>query len=227
MGPRKWSRFEEFELYTLDDDTKAYLLTIAYPAALKALSRTFPAAPTVDIYDEVALCLRSVVEAALAKTNSSLNTLPAEHAILATALPIAMYMSAPSLAEVRAAKHADPLISPLFDYHANNRNEDLMGNSKYLREAPFTTIDNGVIYYRALIGTDDTLAHAVLLPITLVPQVLQALHDGADFGHPGEDVTYSIIRERYFWKHMRKSISNHIKECDPCLRSRTTIRQHE
>ena len=55
----------------------------------------------------------------------------------------------PGLAEIRQQQMLDPAIAPLSKYRLMRR------------EAPFTLLDNGLFYYRALIGSDDTIARAL------------------------------------------------------------------
>jgi hypothetical protein len=118
---------------------------------------------------------------------------------------------APLLDEVRRQQLLDPDIAPLFKYHENNKDKSDLSGSKYHREAPITLGDNGILYYRTLIGDDDTLAHAQLLPDSLVPTVLRALHDSNNYGPPGFKATYSIVRERAYWKGMYKRIKQYLK----------------
>ena len=91
--------------------------------------------------------------------------------IYATTLASKVHQSMPLLDEVCRYQLLDTDIAPLFKYHENNKDKSCLSGSKYHREAPFTLVDNAILYYRTLIGDDDTLAHAQLLPDSLVPTV--------------------------------------------------------
>ena len=48
--------------------------------------------------------------------------------------------------------------------------------------------------------------------------ILNAYHDNPTTGgHFGRDKTHNKIRERYYWKGMKKQINNYIKSCKKCF----------
>ena len=53
--------------------------------------------------------------------------------------------------------------------------------------------------------------HAVVIPNTLVPKVLEGLHNSPAGGHMGITRTIHRARERFFWPKMRTSIINFIQ----------------
>ena len=57
-------------------------------------------------------------------------------------------------------------------------------------------------------------AHATVLPLNLVHQVLQAYHD--DQNHMGFTHCHSTIRARYYWPGMYADISKHVLSCEAC-----------
>jgi hypothetical protein len=46
--------------------------------------------------------------------------------------------------------------------------------------------------------------------------VLSAMHDNPTSGHFGIETTYNRIKERYYWKNMKKDIEDYIKSCEIC-----------
>ena len=46
--------------------------------------------------------------------------------------------------------------------------------------------------------------------------VIREIHGGSLAGHFGEDKTYSMAKEHYYWPHMRKDIQDIIKRCSTC-----------
>jgi hypothetical protein len=47
-------------------------------------------------------------------------------------------------------------------------------------------------------------------------EVLRKLHDHELSGHFGRDTTYNRIREKYYWKNMKKDIEEYIRKCEKC-----------
>ena len=62
--------------------------------------------------------------------------------------------------------------------------------------------------------------HAVVIPNTLVPKVLEGLHNSPAGGHMGITRTIHRARERFFWPKMRTSIINFIQQCIACSQSK-------
>jgi len=46
--------------------------------------------------------------------------------------------------------------------------------------------------------------------------ILREVHGGSMVGHFGEDKTYFIAKEHYYWPHMLKDIQDIIKRCSTC-----------
>ena len=46
--------------------------------------------------------------------------------------------------------------------------------------------------------------------------ILREVHGGPLAGHHGEDKTYIMAKEHYFWLHMLKDIQDLIKRCSTC-----------
>lgn len=53
----------------------------------------------------------------------------------------------------------------------------------------------------------------------LTTAVIQNIHDSFLSGHPGRDVTISLIARRYFWPGMNQDVRRFVKNCDVCGRS--------
>src|SRR6185369_1927655 len=52
-------------------------------------------------------------------------------------------------------------------------------------------------------------------------------HDHELSGHFGIDATYERIKEKYYWKGMRRDIEIYVKSCDSCQRRGKPIGKHE
>src|SRR5215469_15952305 len=46
--------------------------------------------------------------------------------------------------------------------------------------------------------------------------IMYMMHDHPTSAHFGINATYEKIRERYYWKNMRKDIENYVKTCNQC-----------
>ena len=139
-------------------------------------------------------------------------------------MSVTIHQAMPSIEVLREEQHADAEICKVFAYHDNCRKKEAEG--KYRREAPYTFLHDGVLFYRTLVGDDESLAQAVLLPEVLIPKVMKALHDSPTFGHPGIKATTTIVRMHAYWKHMVKHIRAYVKHCETCIRSHTEVRAH-
>ena len=56
----------------------------------------------------------------------------------------------------------------------------------------------------------------VILPQTLVKPALQLAHEG--LGHNGILQTYALLRQQYYWKGLKPSVTKHVKQCTLCLK---------
>ena len=52
-------------------------------------------------------------------------------------------------------------------------------------------------------------------------------HDHELAGHFGIDATYDRIKDKYYWKGMRKDIEAYVKSCDSCQRRGKPVGKHE
>ena len=73
--------------------------------------------------------------------------------------------------------------------------------------------DEGIIYRRQSNGK-----HQLVVPQTLVQDVIKAHHNPPYVAHPGVKRTHSLISLSYWWPGMRRSIEEYVKGCDPCQR---------
>ena len=230
-GPRQWTLTEECDLHNFDEIAKAKLHSMPYSDALGYIARSFPVAPLQALYAQFEVCLKSdqgkehrgltIEERSSKKEHTAMG---ATYSVLGNAV----HASMPTVEQFKTAQGLEPDISAVRDYLTNGKDMDELKRkgTKYLREAPFTFLDNGVVYYRNLLGSEQHLENVVLLPKALMPDVMAALHDSIDYGHPGYHITYSVVRSKAYWKGMSKDIKQWIRDCDPCCRSKTEIKKH-
>jgi transposase InsO family protein len=58
----------------------------------------------------------------------------------------------------------------------------------------------------------------LVVPETLITEVIKQNHDPTYISHPGNKRAYSLISLRFWWPGMGKSIAEYIKSCDSCQR---------
>jgi len=59
--------------------------------------------------------------------------------------------------------------------------------------------------------------HQLVVPQTLIQDVIRENHDPKYMEHPGIKGTYSLISLNYWWPKMRETIQQYVR-CDPCQR---------
>ena len=82
---------------------------------------------------------------------------------------------------------------------------------------------NGIVQYRTLVEDDESICHVVLLPQSLAPRVMKALHDAPAYGHPSIKAALTIVRRHAYWKHMVKDIRDFVRHCSTCIRERAEV----
>ena len=56
--------------------------------------------------------------------------------------------------------------------------------------------------------------------------IIGEVHTGDLMGHFGRDATLKILGEKFYWPKMRPQVENYIKQCEVCLRSKSTSNTH-
>jgi hypothetical protein len=79
---------------------------------------------------------------------------------------------------------------------------------------PYTVSDDGLLMKDALIYVPDGQ--------NLRLDVLKQHHDHRLSGHPGIRKTIQLIQRRYFWPRIRKFVTDYIRTCDLCLRTKAS-----
>ena len=61
----------------------------------------------------------------------------------------------------------------------------------------------------------------LVVPSTLRPDVLQALHDDPTSGHLGYSRTLARIQEKYYWPRLAADVTRYVRTCRDCQRRKT------
>jgi hypothetical protein len=77
------------------------------------------------------------------------------------------------------------------------------GNSEYFYD------EEGVVYRRRMNGE-----HQLVVPKTLVKEVIELNHDSIYAAHAGRKRTLEILCLRYYWPKMRQDVENYVREFD-------------
>ena len=83
----------------------------------------------------------------------------------------------------------------------------------YHSKSEFFLDDDAILYKRNSKGN-----HQLIVPATLIHDVIRQNHDPPYAAHAGVKRTHSLISLRYWWPGMRKDIENYVKCCDLCQR---------
>ena len=85
-------------------------------------------------------------------------------------------------------------------------------------------IENYILH--GVIKKQDHQYQTVVVPKALIPQILHAAHNL--LGHNGIGRTYAIIKQLYYWKGMKASVTKHIRNWYKCQqRNKQVIRCHK
>ncbi len=80
-------------------------------------------------------------------------------------------------------------------------------------------IRNNLLFRKDRLNQKDLSREEVrqlVIPHSVVPDVIKILHDSAPSSHPGKDKTHKQVQIKYFWPHMRKNIYTHVDNCQTC-----------
>ncbi|KAK7483472.1 hypothetical protein BaRGS_00025271, partial [Batillaria attramentaria] len=86
-----------------------------------------------------------------------------------------------------------------------------------VRQHPRLTMQNGLLYRRVTLPQQDTVLQLVL-PSSLRPDVIQALHDR--MGHQGVERTLELLRSRVYWPGMHADVKDYVAACERCAMGR-------
>ena len=88
---------------------------------------------------------------------------------------------------------------------------NILANNKLHNKNPYYIEDRILKRY---IDDNKQRLEVVILPQTLTEPALQLAHEG--LGHNGIPQTYTLLRQQYYWKGLKPSVTKHIKWCTLC-----------
>ena len=106
--------------------------------------------------------------------------------------------------ELREAQLADPELNSVIEWLEDGKGRPCMSLS---REVLFRRWDD---------TCEDTSQQLLIVSQSLVPLVIQSLHNGVGGGHLGLIKTLAIIKDRFFWPGMRSDVEDWCQQCSSC-----------
>ena len=80
-------------------------------------------------------------------------------------------------------------------------------------------IHNGLLYWYASDHSKDFCA--LVIPKSWKYTILVETHD--KMGHQGNNCTYSLIKQQYYWKGMAKNVKDYIQRCPTCHQEKAQV----
>ena len=104
----------------------------------------------------------------------------------------------------------------------NSKPEDKNLAVKFEREKDQHFIAEDGCVFRRFRGKQGRTRKQLIVPKTMVGQLLVKFHDNPLSGHPGFFRTYRKIQMSYFWPTMKSDIKRHVRHCKDCARFKST-----
>ena len=227
IGPRKLTIREQARVHNPDSDGLAFLVNQRSFKAQGYIARSTPVAFMSALYESMLESLRHQAKALTSKELLASSEFEATlERIAVHALGADIVSTFPTLDELAEAQHEDEQVEPLFAYLESDKSEGLLPQGPYAKIAPYLLLNRGVIFYRDLLGDNEILTDAVLVPEALRKQVLYALHDSPYSGHAGIRGTLQAVRERAYWPRLVRDVKQYVKNCLWCTKARAHQRTH-
>lgn len=86
------------------------------------------------------------------------------------------------------------------------------------REWEKLSVYNGLLY-RTVRQSNNRVKRQLVLPKQFHKRVLKSLHD--EIGHLGFDKSYGLVRDRFYWPHMKRDVEAYCKTCERCIKRKT------
>jgi transposase InsO family protein len=126
--------------------------------------------------------------------------------------------------DLKALQDADEFIKSLKLFFQSGTLPSDGRKANYLRRtAPSCFFDDGIVWRRI---SRHGMPHrnVILLPLSLVDDLIHETHTSLLSGHEGITRTKERILQSYFWPNMEDAISGHVSTCHRCQSRRTTDR---
>ena len=114
---------------------------------------------------------------------------------------------------VRQEQRRDPVWGPVISW--------LEGSKKGLTvksPVPLANLSmhNGLLFRNVSLGSPARRVWQLVVPTSLVSELLALVHDSPQAGHPASDRCYTQVRMMYFWPRMQSMIKDYVTRCQVC-----------
>ncbi len=86
------------------------------------------------------------------------------------------------------------------------------------REWEKLSVDNGLLY-RTVRQSNHRVKRQLVLPKQFHNRVLKSLDD--EIGHLVFEKSYGLVRDRFYWPHMKRDLEAYCKTCERCIKRKT------
>ena len=129
-------------------------------------------------------------------------------------------------AELQSKQEADPNPRQILLWKRNGTaqpaQQEVQGTSKATKSlwAQWNrlVLGNGVLYRQWQTEDGHGTQLQLVLPRSLVPDILSALHDAPSAGHLGVNKTVERVRERFYWYSLQNDVQDWRWQCEKCAR---------
>ena len=80
-------------------------------------------------------------------------------------------------------------------------------------------IRRGILF--RVLKEEDSAIEQLVVPPCYREEILRGLHN--DVGHPGQERTMRLIRDRFYWPGVGADVTNWINSCERCIRRKSTV----
>ena len=134
-----------------------------------------------------------------------------------------------TVTNLRSSQAADPDLKKILAWKQNQTSQpafrEIEGTSKAARSGwaqwNRLQLENGVLYRRWETDDGHGMRLQLVLPRSMVSEVLSALHDAPSAGHLGVNKTLERVRERFYWYGQQHDIEDWCQQCEKCSRRKS------
>ena len=132
-------------------------------------------------------------------------------------------------AQLQSKQEADPNLRQILLWKRNQTAQpaqrEVQGTSKATRSlwAQWNqlVLENSVLYYQWQTEDARRTRLQLVLPRSLVPDILSALHDALSAGHLGVNKTVERVREQFYWYGLQHDVEDWCRQCEKCARRKS------
>lgn len=126
-----------------------------------------------------------------------------------------------SYQDVRDRQRSDPYISSIITYLENGELPESLSRARetVILSNDYELAQNGLLYHLWQPGSQrrrKLLRRQLVIPRSLIDEVLYACHDDLTAGHLSFQKTYDKVQARFYWKGMYSDVESWCRSCVDC-----------